>query len=144
MPNYQGNKRQIIRLPEFPRSATPEPETKKQRTSRSSSSKHSGVPKEARIATTASVLNTSDRVRVASSSRVTRSAGIESPSDRKREPLRQLAAEPARDHQEAALEDARVMDSPTRVLNSSERLSKARSACILNTFDRKGEVRVPS
>jgi hypothetical protein len=56
--------------------------------------------------------------------------------------LGQLEAEPARDPQEAALEDARVTNSPTRVLNSSERLSNAGSAYVLNTSDREGEARV--
>jgi hypothetical protein len=103
MSNSQGNKREIIRLPEFPRSTTPEPAPKKQRTSRSSSSKPSGILKEARV---------------------TRSARVDSPSDREREPTGPLAAEPARDPEVAAIEDARVTSSPSRVFDSSERSSE--------------------
>ena len=37
MSNSQGQRREIIRLPEFPRSSTPEPAPKRQRTSRGTS-----------------------------------------------------------------------------------------------------------
>ena len=42
------------------------------------------------------------------------------------------------------IEDAVVTDSPTRVIDSSERSSKARSVRVANTSDRDGRARVTS
>ena len=89
MSNSQGNRREIIRLPEFPRSNTPVPAPKRQRTSHSTSKNIISIPKESRP-------------------RVTRP-------------------------QEAAIEDAVVTSSPTRVIDSSERSSQPKDSPQMTT-----------
>ena len=48
MSNSQGQRREIIRLPEVPRSSTPEPALKRQRTSRTTSKTIANIPRAAR------------------------------------------------------------------------------------------------
>jgi hypothetical protein len=48
MSNSQGQRREIIRLPEVPRSSTPEPALKRQRTSRTTSKNIANIPRAAR------------------------------------------------------------------------------------------------
>ena len=48
MSNSQGQRREIIRLPEIPRSSTPEPVPKRQRTSCNTSKNIANIPREAR------------------------------------------------------------------------------------------------
>ena len=48
MSNSQGQRREIIRLPEVPRSSTPEPALKRQRTSRNTSKIITNIPREVR------------------------------------------------------------------------------------------------
>ena len=48
MSNSQGQRREIIRLPEVPRSSTPEPALKRQRTSRTTSKIIANIPRTAR------------------------------------------------------------------------------------------------
>jgi hypothetical protein len=133
MSNNEGNKREIIRLPEFPRSGTPEPVPKRQKTSRSTLKKTNSIPKVARVATPASVGVTSDR---SSGVRATRSAGlvdsaqtdasVGDTSDRISEPLGHLTATPDGDVAEAAVNDARASDSaePASVEDTSDRSSE--------------------
>ena len=106
MSNSQGQRREIIELDEFPRSGTPEPAPKRQRTSRKISSTNIKIPTER--------------------PRPTRSAGtVESAEPpqangsvgRSSDPQRYRSATPEVDPEEAASED-----SPSGVNDSAERL----------------------
>ena len=111
MSNSQGQRREIIRLPEIPRSSTPEPAPKRQRTSRSTSKNITNIPREARS-------------RVGRATRTVETAEpaaeVMDASARSSDPLGYQAATPGRDPEEAAVEDARVMSSPARVNDTSE------------------------
>jgi hypothetical protein len=123
MSNSQDSgRREIIRLSE----SAP----KRQRTSRSTSKNTNSIPKEARP-------------------RVTQSAGIVAnaelvvnSSERTSNPLRYRTATPVGDPHEATIEDAAVIDSPTRVIGSSERLGEAQSVRVIRTSDRESGARV--
>jgi hypothetical protein len=102
MSKNQSNKREIVRLDEVPRPgrSSSTPESKRPRSSRSTSKKPSGISEEARVATPA---------------RVTHSA------DRGSEPMGPRVAEPDGGPDRAVEEEARVMDSPARVSHSADR-----------------------
>jgi len=134
MSNSQGNRREIIRLTEFPHSSTPEPPSKRQRISRSTSKNIISIPRESRprVTRSAGIVENAEPTRVVDS------------SERSSDPLGYRTATPVGDPQEAAIEDAVVTDSPTRVVDSSERSSEARSARVADTSDRNARARVTS
>jgi hypothetical protein len=122
MSNSQPNRREIVRLEEVPRSATPEPAPKKQRTSRSTS----------RIPQSACVKDTSDRSR---GTRASRSMGtvdhaepacVKDTSDRSSEPSGHQRATPGGDLAEAGVDDARAADhaEPASVKDTPDRSSE--------------------
>ena len=142
MSNSQGQRRRIIRLPEIPRSSTPEPAPKRQRTSRNTSKNIVNIPRETRPR----VNRSPRRVEPAEPTRVIDSAerlsdpfedrpeeavetaepaaGVIDSSERSSDPLGYQAATPDRDPEEAAIEDAIVMSSLARVNDTSERSSQ--------------------
>ena len=135
MSNSQGQRREIIRLPEIPRSSTPEPAPKRQRTSRSTSKNITNIPREARSRVgratrtvetaepAAEVMDASARSSDPLEHRVETAepaAEVMDASARSSDPLGYQAATPGRDPEEAAIEDARVMSSPARVNDTSE------------------------
>jgi hypothetical protein len=133
MSNSQGRRREIIPLDEFPRSGTPEPSPKKQKTSRTTSKNIVNQAKETRSRVTRSTGTvetaepprvkdsagrSSDPLRYRSEGRVepaepTRAQGS---SERSSDPLEDRSATPEVNPEEVAIED-----SPTRVKDSSER-----------------------
>ena len=134
MSNSQGRRSEIIPLDKFPRSSTPEPTPKRQRTSRNTSKNIVNIPREARprVTRSAGIVETAELTRAIDSS--------EWSSD----PLGYRSATPVGDPQEAAIEDSLVTDSPTRVIDSPERSGGARSARAADTSDRDGRARVTS
>ena len=117
MSNSQCQRREIITLDEFPRSSTPEPAPKRQRTSRMTSRTIINIPTESRprVTRSAGTVETTEPPRVMDS------------AERSSDPLGYQAATPAWDPQEAAVEDA--YGSPSRVMDSSERLSRRIAHC---------------
>ena len=122
-----------MRLPEFPRSSTPEPAPKRQRTSRSTSKNIVNIPRETRPRVTRSPR----RVEPAEPTRVIDSYErlsdpLEDRSEEEVEPAEPIrvmdsserTATPVRDPEEAAIEDARVTSSLTQVIDTSERSSQ--------------------
>ena len=139
MSNSQGQRREIIRLPEVPRSSTPEPALKRQRTSRTNSKNIAEIPRAARprvSRATRTVGNAEPAVEVTDDSarssyplehrpeeRVDNaepSAERTDASARSSDPLGYRAATPGRDPEEAAVEEARVTSSPAHVHDTSE------------------------
>ena len=123
-------------MDEFPRSSTPEPSPKRQRTSRKTSTTNTNIPRESRSRAiqSAGTVETAEPTRVIGSSErlsdplAQRSEGTVEPaeptrvidsSERSSDPLGHQAATPGWDPEEAAIED-----TPTRVLDSAERSSQ--------------------
>ena len=101
MSNSQGQRREIIRLADFPHSSTPEPAPKRQRTSRNTSKSIVNIPREARPRVTRS--RSEEEVETAEPA-----AGVMGSSERSSDPLGHQTATPGRDPEEVAIEDARV------------------------------------
>jgi hypothetical protein len=134
MSNSHGQRREIIELDEFPRSSTPEPAPKRQRTSHKVSSTINIPTERPRVTRSAGTVETaepprakgsagrsSDPQRYRSEGRVERAepTRAKGSSERSSDPLEDRAATPEVDPEEAAIED-----SPTRVKDSAERLSQ--------------------
>jgi hypothetical protein len=133
MSNSHGHRREIIELDEFPRSGTPEPAPKRQRTSRKVSSTIINIPTERpRVTRSAGTVETaehpqakgsvgrsSDPQRHRSEGRVERAEATRAKgsSERSSDPFEDRSATPEVDPEEAALED-----SPSGVNDSAERL----------------------
>ena len=151
MSNSQGQRREIIRLTEIPRSSTPEPAPKCQRTSRNNSKNIANIPRGARPRVTRSprtvelaeptrVIDSAERFSDPLEDRPEKgvetaepAAGVIDSSARSSDPLGYQAATPSRDPEEAAIEEARVMSSPARVNDTSERSSQPEDRQLLAT-----------
>ena len=117
MSNSNSRRREIIELEEFPRSSTPEPAPKRQRTIRKASG--------------SSINNSTERPRVTRSARTVESA--EPPQangsvGRSSDPPRDRSATPEVDPEEAAIED-----SSSRVNGSAERLRQPEDRTLMAT-----------
>ena len=119
MSNSQGRRREIIPLDEFPRSSTPEPSPKKQKTSRTTSKNIVNQAKETRSRVTRST----GTVETAEPPRAKGSAG------RSSDPLEDRSATPEVDPEEAAIED-----SPSGVNDSAEGLSQPDSTLMATSW----------
>jgi len=129
MSNSQGRRREIIPLDEFPRSSTPEPSPKKQKTSRTTSKNIVNQAKDSRSRVTRSTGAvepaepprvkdsagwSSDPLRHRSKGRVERAepTRAKGSSERSSDPLEDRSAPPEVDPEEAAIEDSPREDSP--------------------------------
>ena len=144
MSNSQGHRREIIELEEFPRSGTPEPAPKRQRTSRKISSTIINIPTERpRVTRSAGTVETaeppqakgsvgrsSDPQRQRSEGRVERAEPTRAngSSERSSDPLQDRSATPEVDPEEAAIED-----SPSGVNDSAERLRQPEDHTLMAT-----------
>ena len=148
MSNSQGQRREIISLPEFPRSSTPEPSPKRQRTSRSTSKNIVNIPRETRSRVTRSprnvepaeptrVIDSSERLSDPLEDRSEEEVEPAEPtrvmdsSERSSDQLGHQTATPGRDPEEAAIEDARITSSLARVNDTSERSSQSEDSPLM-------------
>ena len=151
MSNSQGQRKEIIRLPKIPRSSTPEPAPKRQRTGRNTSKNIVNIPRGTRPRVTRSprrvepaeptrVIDSSERLSDPLEDRPEEevetaepAAGVIDSSERSSDPLGHQAATPGRDPEEAAIEDARVMSSLARVNDTSERSTQPEERQLMAT-----------
>ena len=117
MSNSNGQRREIIELDEFPRSSTPEPAPKRQRTSRKASSTNINTPTERpRVTRSAGAVERAEPPRAKGS------------AERSSDPLQDRSATPEVDPEEAAIED-----SPSGVKDSAERLDQPEDSPLMAT-----------
>ena len=111
MSNSQGQRREIIELDEFPRSGTPEPAPKRQRTSRKISSTNINIPTERpRVPRSAGTVESAEPLQA------TGSVG------RSSDPLQDRSATPEVDPEEAAIEDSPWLWFPYLVTKLTDQL----------------------